>query len=150
MERRGFLKRSLLWFLGIFSVGVLAETLVVMYRFLMPSRKRIPLKTFASFSTDILQGEAKEIQLRGGKIILINNEGAIMAFSATCPHLGCSVKWNPNRKEFLCPCHLAAFGKNGQVLNGPPPRPMDQYRVLKEGNIVFVFVPDNYLSRQEM
>lgn len=144
MNRRNFFNKFFLWVLGIFSTGLLIEAAVVMYRFLMPFRKQEPLKTFTCFYQDILEGQAKEINLRGNKLILINNKGEIVAFSATCTHLGCSVKWNPKNSRFLCPCHMAEFDKTGQVLNGPPPRPMDQYKVLIEGKSVFVFVPQNY------
>ena len=37
---------------------------------------------------------------------------------------------------YLCPCHDAKFGQQGQVLDGPPPRPLDRYaefRVTEEG-----------------
>ena len=149
MKRRKFLEKLLIFAFGIFCIGVFAEAIVVVYRFLMPFKKSKPLKTFTCFSKDILQGQAKEIQLRGNKLILINNEGSIIAFSATCPHLGCSVKWESKKDIFLCPCHMATFDKNGKVLEGPPPRPMDQYKVVIEGNSVFVFVPQNYWAQQE-
>ena len=37
---------------------------------------------------------------------------------------------------YLCPCHDAIFGKQGEVLDGPPPRALDRYeefRVTAEG-----------------
>ncbi len=150
MNRRNFLEKLLIFALGIVSAGVFAEAIVVIYRFLMPFQKRKTLKTFVCFSNNLLRGQAKEASLRGNKIILLNNEDKIVAFSATCPHLGCSVIWDRKGQTFLCPCHMAAFDKNGQVLTGPPPRPMDQYRVLIEGNSVFVFVPENYWAQREV
>ena len=148
MNRRTFINKALVWVLGFFSVAVLVEGTAVMYRFLMPFKKSKHLKTFTCFLNDLLPDQSKEIQLRGNKLILVNNKGAIDAFSATCTHLGCSVKWNKTSKIFLCPCHMAAFDRNGQVLNGPPPRPLDQYTVLVEGNSVFVFVPENYWAHK--
>jgi menaquinol-cytochrome c reductase iron-sulfur subunit len=48
------------------------------------------------------------------------------AFSGTCPHLGCSVNFEPSRNSFICPCHHGIFDmKTGAVLGGPPPRGLD-------------------------
>jgi Rieske Fe-S protein len=32
-------------------------------------------------------------------------------------------------KKFECPCHGAKFNSNGEVLEGPPPRPLDLYKL---------------------
>jgi Rieske Fe-S protein len=32
-------------------------------------------------------------------------------------------------KKFECPCHGAKFNRYGEVLEGPPPRPLDLYRL---------------------
>ncbi|MGE5072077.1 MAG: ubiquinol-cytochrome c reductase iron-sulfur subunit, partial [Anaerolineae bacterium] len=42
-------------------------------------------------------------------------------------HLGCTVSWKEDAQAFLCPCHDAKFSKEGVVLGGPPPRPLDRY-----------------------
>jgi Rieske Fe-S protein len=52
-----------------------------------------------------------------------------LAISATCPHLHCIVNWNEMLKKFECPCHGAIFNPNGEVLEGPPPRPLDLYKL---------------------
>ncbi len=56
-------------------------------------------------------------------------EGGFLAFSAICPHLRCVVNWNEMHKKFECPCHGAKFDPNGEVLEGPPPRPLDLYKL---------------------
>jgi Rieske Fe-S protein len=45
--------------------------------------------------------------------------------SAICPHLGCSVSWQPGQDEFVCPCHGGRFAPNGRHISGPPPRGLD-------------------------
>jgi menaquinol-cytochrome c reductase iron-sulfur subunit len=53
-------------------------------------------------------------------------ERDVKAFSATCTHLGCQVRWDAEAKTFNCPCHGGAYDANGQVVDGPPPRPLDR------------------------
>jgi Rieske Fe-S protein len=52
-------------------------------------------------------------------------------YNTTCPHLGCSVNWNDNDREFLCPCHGGNFDKDGHCVTAsgrrnPAPRDMDR------------------------
>ncbi len=146
LERRNFLKKLIISFVGIFALAGVIELVVVLFRFLMPFRNKENLKTFVCYHSKIPVGEAKEIKLRGNKLILINNNDKIVAYSASCPHLGCSVVWKQREKMFFCPCHKASFDVEGNVLSGPPPTPLKQYEVSISNNSVFVFVPDNYLS----
>lgn len=44
------------------------------------------------------------------------------AFSATCTHQGCPVRWAGG--GFQCPCHGATYDANGQVTGGPAPAPL--------------------------
>jgi menaquinol-cytochrome c reductase iron-sulfur subunit len=61
-----------------------------------------------------------------------------VAMSNTCTHLGCRVRWIADQQQFFCPCHNAAFDKDGEVLNGPPPRPLDRYEVKVEGDQLYI------------
>jgi len=51
-------------------------------------------------------------------------DGTPVVVSATCTHLGCTVKWNAEADEFQCPCHGGRFAPDGTVLGGPPPKPL--------------------------
>jgi glycine/D-amino acid oxidase-like deaminating enzyme/nitrite reductase/ring-hydroxylating ferredoxin subunit len=47
-------------------------------------------------------------------------DGGLRAFSAQCPHLGGSVRWNAVERSWDCPCHGSRFDPiDGHVLNGP-------------------------------
>ena len=73
-------------------------------------------------------------------IYVLTDDGRnFVAMSNTCTHLGCRVRWIDDQQQFFCPCHNAAFAKDGSVLNGPPPRPLDQYEVKVEDDQLFVF-----------
>ena len=36
-----------------------------------------------------------------------------------CPHQGCMLNYNDNRKEFVCPCHHSRFNLDGNCISGP-------------------------------
>ncbi len=55
-------------------------------------------------------------------IYIIKKGDKLSALSAVCPHLGCTVPWDADRKEFVCPCHGGTFSPDGKRLSGPPRR----------------------------
>jgi Rieske Fe-S protein len=61
--------------------------------------------------------------------IYTENGRDYVALSNICTHLGCRVRWITEQGEFFCPCHNGVFDKNGDVVSGPPPRPLDRYDV---------------------
>jgi Rieske Fe-S protein len=54
-----------------------------------------------------------------------------------CTHLGCPVRWLPDRGEILCPCHGGIYDINGDHLAGPPPRDLYRYvfEIREDGSI---------------
>lgn len=50
-----------------------------------------------------------------------------VVFSNRCTHLACRVHWQEEVQEYICPCHNGRFGREGEVLGGPPPRPLERY-----------------------
>ncbi len=56
---------------------------------------------------------------------VVNHSTDVTVFSPICPHLGCRYNWNPQDQHFECPCHGSVFAKDGKVLHGPAPRPLD-------------------------
>ena len=65
----------------------------------------------------------------------VNN---VVVFNTTCTHLGCSVPWDEEKNQFVCPCHGSTFSLNGEVLTAPAPRPLDIYSVRIENGVVMV------------
>lgn len=60
----------------------------------------------------------------------------VQALSATCPHLGCSVGYDEDAKEFLCPCHKSVFALDGEKKSGPAKRGMDPLTTeIKNGRV---------------
>jgi Rieske Fe-S protein len=73
-----------------------------------------------------------------GRVWLIRREGdRVDAFTTICPHLGCSINFEPTAKLFICPCHNGCFDLQGQLahmpgMNNPAPRGMDSLEVVLE------------------
>jgi Rieske Fe-S protein len=55
--------------------------------------------------------------------------GDLRAFSAVCTHLGCTVQFRPERQDIWCACHNGIYDLNGKNVSGPPPRPLDPFKV---------------------
>jgi glycine/D-amino acid oxidase-like deaminating enzyme/nitrite reductase/ring-hydroxylating ferredoxin subunit len=53
-----------------------------------------------------------------------DREGALVAVSPVCTHLGCRVHWNDIEKSWDCPCHGSRFTPEGEVIEGPAIRPL--------------------------
>jgi len=65
-----------------------------------------------------------------------DNGRDFIAMSNICTHLGCRVRWIAERQQFLSPCHNGVFDRDGNVVSGPPPRPLDRYAVkVEDGQI---------------
>ena len=73
-----------------------------------------------------------------GAFILRRAGEEVIVFSDVCTHLSCRVSWDVEKEEFFCPCHAAFFDKFGDVVSGPPPRPLDRYEIKLEGDQLFI------------
>lgn len=76
-----------------------------------------------------------------GVYVLTEDGRKYQALSNICTHLGCHVRWIAERQQFLSPCHNGVFDKDGYVVSGPPPRPLDEFATkVEEGNL-FIQLP---------
>ncbi len=63
-----------------------------------------------------------------------------LVLSAICPHLGCTVSWQPGQDRFYCPCHGSVFDREGKRVSGPAPRGMDPLPTeTEDGNLLVHF-----------
>jgi cytochrome b6-f complex iron-sulfur subunit len=133
MTRRGLFK-GLFSFFG--AIG-LASILYGLYGFL--SRGEGAHSPVEISLSEIPSGSAYHFQYGGSPAILIHEEeGVIHAFSLVCTHMGCTVLWNMEKKEFHCPCHDGLFDAQGKVLSGPPPSPLEKWKIRLNGEKVVV------------
>jgi menaquinol-cytochrome c reductase iron-sulfur subunit len=55
-----------------------------------------------------------------------DSQGQLCVLTSICPHLGCTVPWNKEKRQFVCPCHGATFSEDGNRVSGPSLRGMDR------------------------
>jgi len=70
--------------------------------------------------------------------VLTSNGQDYVVMSNVCTHLGCRVRWIPEKDGFFCPCHNGVFSKDGTVVAGPPPRPLDRFESKVEDGVIFI------------
>ena len=87
---------------------------------------------------DLPVGGTKAVPYGGMTVLVLRTPEGLRAFSLTCTHLGCTVQWQADKKEFYCPCHDGRYDEFGDVLAGPPPIPLEQIPVRLDGATVTV------------
>ncbi len=124
------------------------------FRFVLPARKPARRqRIFIGFVTDIPQGESKSVSMPSGDQLLISNTGRLnvstgntfVAFSNSCPHLGCKVFWEAKEGRFLCPCHQGMFNAAGVAISGPPQQSgsnLRPYWIEVQGNSIYALVEE--------
>jgi cytochrome b6-f complex iron-sulfur subunit len=65
-------------------------------------------------------------------------DGGFLALYQRCTHLGCSVPWDQDTGQFVCPCHSSGFSVEGDVLDPPAPSPLDLFDISIIGNLLQV------------
>ncbi|HKO53093.1 MAG TPA: FAD-dependent oxidoreductase [Polyangiaceae bacterium] len=69
---------------------------------------------------DIARGQGAVLRRGLRRVaVYVDDQGTAHEMSATCPHLGGVVAWNPAEKSWDCPCHGSRFDCHGRVLQGP-------------------------------
>ena len=138
VEKKPISRRRLIAYAWIGAAAiVIGELIFGTFAFLWPRRKGTKVETvfIVGKVTDFKVGEV--IPFRKERTFILRTEGGFLAMSAICPHLRCIVNWNEVLKKFECPCHGVKFNRNGEVLEGPPPRPLDLYKLqIVAGNVV--------------
>jgi len=71
--------------------------------------------------------------------VVRRDERHFHTLSATCTHSDvCLVEWDKERRQLVCPCHRGVFDLNGNVVAGPPPRPLERREVVVRDGGVYV------------
>jgi cytochrome b6-f complex iron-sulfur subunit len=135
--RRDFLK----YILGGSLLGWLASLLYPLFAYLKPP------KTGEVEVSSVKVGKIEDIPKDSGFIFRFGDQpgllvrtpsGDLRAFSAVCTHLQCTVQYRKDMGIIWCACHNGKYDLNGRNISGPPPRPLEVYKVILQGDEVIV------------
>jgi Rieske Fe-S protein len=127
-------RRNLLnWFLSTTAGAFLVSVTYPLSRYLIP-----PDVEESTANTVTLALKPQEVKPNSGQIFRFGSQAGILvkdtngelkAFSAVCTHLACIVQYRPDINHIWCACHNGHFDLNGRNVEGPPPKPLEQYVV---------------------
>ena len=136
-SKRDFLK----YVLGGGLVAWLAAVLYPVLAYMKPPKQaEVEVNSVKAGKITEFQNESGTIVRFGSKplILLRLPTGEFRAYSATCTHLDCTVQFRKDMGLIWCACHNGKYDLNGRNVSGPPPRPLDEYRVIVQGEEVFI------------
>jgi Rieske Fe-S protein len=131
-DRRRFLDALLA--VGFVSTAVAIAYPVALY--LVPPASGEPE------TASVVAGKAAELKPNSGKVFRFGSRPAIVvrtsdnelrAFSAVCTHLDCTVQFKADTSQLWCACHNGTYDLGGNVVSGPPPRPLEKFAVNRRG-----------------
>lgn len=137
MNRRGLINL----FLGGSALGAAASLLYPVVRYLIPPRRsETAARTVLAGKTgELAPNSAKIFKFGSTPAVLVNTaDGRLLAFNGICTHLNCTVSYQGETETLYCPCHNGRFDLAGNVLSGPPPRPLETYEVAVSGDDIYV------------
>ncbi len=136
-SRRHFLD----YLLGTSAVATLGAIVYPIMRFMSPPQ------IIESTENSVVAAKLSEVPVNSGKIFKFGNKPGILvhtssgefkAFSAVCTHLECIVQYRTETKQIWCACHNGQYNLNGKNIGGPPPRPLEEFKVNVRGDDVVV------------
>ncbi len=149
LSRRKFLK-SIVGAIAS-AVGVTIATPLIGY-FLSPAWKKsdklpvaiarirdipVNIPTYATYEERFKDGWYTTTLSKGAWIVNRGNND-VTVFDPRCTHLHCPYYWDKDAKIFQCPCHDGKFDIEGNVISGPPPRPLDKIHINIIEDTIFI------------
>jgi len=134
--KRDFLKYALGGTLAAWVVSVVYP----LFAYLKPPKQAEVEVSNVKVALNTVKKEEGVIVRFGNKpVILIRTAGdELKAFSATCTHLDCTVQFRKDLNVIWCACHNGKYDLSGRNIAGPPPRPLAEFRVTKQGDEVII------------
>ena len=127
--------------LGTSALATLGAIIYPIFRFMSPPQ------IVESTESSVVAAKLSEVPPNSGKIFKFGNKPGILvhttsgefkAFSAVCTHLECIVQYRDDTKQIWCACHNGQYNLSGKNIGGPPPRPLEEYKVNTRGDEVVV------------
>lgn len=153
ISRRDFVK-AVMTILGAFMTGILG---IPSIGYLISPAARKPerdawislgaldnypigIPTPFSFTRSTINGWEKTVNTYG-VFVVRQDEKLVRVFSNICTHLSCRVSWHADIGHYVSPCHDGHFDILGNVIKGPPPRPLDEFATKIEANNLYILYP---------
>jgi cytochrome b6-f complex iron-sulfur subunit len=138
-------RRMLGWTVAGFGTAWTALALYPIYRYLNSAAHFQQ----ASAVTEVSLGDPAKLPVNQGQNFQFGNIPGILvhapqdnsfhAYNAVCTHLGCTVQYRPDKQLIWCACHGGQYDPvTGKVLAGPPPRPLEAFKVATRNNQIVV------------
>jgi Rieske Fe-S protein len=130
-------RRSILdSFLGVGVASTAVAALYPVSRFLVPPAGGEPstASVVAARLADMRPNSGVVFPFGTRPAILVRTpEGELRAYSAVCTHLECTVQYKADTSQIWCACHNGFYDLAGNVVSGPPPRPLESFTVAVRG-----------------
>lgn len=137
LNRRRFLD-------SLLGTGFVSTAVAIAYpvwRYLIPPASGEPA------TQSVVAAQASQVRANSGLLFKFGSkpgllvrtaEGELQAFNAVCTHLDCTVQYKPDTSQIWCACHNGTYDLQGNVVSGPPPRPLEKLVVNQRGDDVVV------------
>jgi cytochrome b6-f complex iron-sulfur subunit len=122
MERRTFFKRLLENILFALSALGFSYPVFAFLSFRKISHRQVLFKEGTGIQ-DIVYNDG---------VFLVPADGKVLALSARCTHLGCTLNYDPVSGQFRCPCHGSRFDRTGRRIAGPARNPLRELPIKKK------------------
>jgi cytochrome b6-f complex iron-sulfur subunit len=136
-DRRRFLDSLL----GVSFVSTIVAMAYPVWRYLIPPASGEPV------TQSVVAAQASQLKANTGMLfkfgsrpglLIRNQDGELQAFNAVCTHLDCTVQYKADTSQIWCACHNGFYDLSGNVVSGPPPRPLERFVVNQRGEDIVV------------
>lgn len=131
-DRRAFLD-------AVLALGFVSTAIAVVYpvwRYLIPPASGEPAtaSAVAARLADVKPNSGLLFKFGSRPGLLVRTpDGELRAFNAICTHLDCTVQYKADTSQIWCACHNGTYDLAGNVVSGPPPRPLERLAVNVRG-----------------
>lgn len=124
------------------GTGAVASIAWPIGRYLQPAPESIPTDTPPTdvcADSELAPGQMRSVRVGPIPAIVVRrHDSTLVAWNALCPHLGCTVRFRPERDDLHCACHGAVFdAATGTRQSGPTLAPLARIKVeVRHGRVV--------------
>jgi Rieske Fe-S protein len=98
-----------------------------------------PFETYSKDEYDLAPGTS--VVLEYGRIpalVIRTPENDLKVYVGICTHFDCPVGYKEDENCIFCACHDGYYDLDGQVVSGPPPRPLDEFFTAFRGDTLVI------------